>query len=85
MHTTEKFNPLYVSITAQCNTSVLPRCLQILSRRGFMLTELQTEQFGTSQIIMHCTLLGPDRWHSSLIPLLERVVDVIGVKEITHD
>ncbi len=85
-HTTD--NHICLDITCQPATTVLPRCLQILSRRGYMLTHLETlpaaqgDRQASDTVVMRCTLHGPERWHEALLPLLERIVDVRSVRRI---
>ncbi|HEX8182267.1 MAG TPA: hypothetical protein VF575_01545 [Candidatus Saccharimonadales bacterium] len=67
-------------ITAKDTMTVLPRCLQILSRRGCKLTALTTGTLPNAEVVMRCTILAPGRWQEPLIKLLERIVDVRHVE-----
>ena len=68
-------------LEVQQSTTVLPRCLQILSRRGFVLTHLKTTETDTSAVLM-LTVRGPVRWQQALPRLLSRLVDVNAVSVV---
>lgn len=70
---------LYIS--AYPSVTLLPRCLQILSRRSFTLNGLQTETQEDGTILLHCDVTGPEQWEKPLIHLLARCVDVIAVSD----
>lgn len=72
-------------VTVKNNVTILPRLLQILSRRGVTLTELRTETLSESRAKLHCTLMVPEQWHSSLSSLLLKLVDVEAVSEVKVD
>jgi acetolactate synthase regulatory subunit len=74
---------LQITITARRSTTVLPRCLQILSRRSYILTGLRSTWPDDSTIVMECTLTGPERWHAAVVSLLERVIDVQAVTTVS--
>jgi acetolactate synthase regulatory subunit len=86
MATVNDTETLELQLTVRSSVTVLPRCLQVLSRRGFVLLELSTEQTENAQMVLHCTINGPVRWHEPLVRLLERLVDVerVTVKESKH-
>lgn len=70
---------LHLTIDVQQNVTVLPRCLQILSRRGFILTTLTTEQLPDGEARLVCSAEGPRDWHDAIPGLLEKLVDVRSV------
>lgn len=79
-------NPnLHLKITAAASHTVLPRCLQVLSRRRFTLKALLTRDLSPSQIEMHCTVQGPLHWHDSLPGLLTKTAEVYNVERVTED
>ncbi len=67
---------LQLELTIRPGVTVLPRCLQILSRRGFILTKLTSRRQPGGLIILECIVEGPKRWHTPIITLLERLTDV---------
>ena len=74
---------LHLSITARQNQTVLPRCLQILSRRGFTLLALETTRIDDIFVSLEISCTGPARWHISIVGLLEKLVDVQNANENT--
>lgn len=70
---------LTLHITATPSLTLLPRCLQILSRRGFLLTDVTTENVSDVAVILHLAVVGPLRWHQPIVSLLGRVVEVSAV------
>lgn len=79
-----KYN-LHLRITVNQNKTVLPRCLQILSRRGFVLKALLTYEISPAIAQLHCAVQGPERWHEVLPQLLSKAVDVLAVERIEVD
>jgi acetolactate synthase regulatory subunit len=73
---------LRLKIGAYNNRTVLPRCLQILSRRGFRLTTLLTREIRHGEVELHCILEGPSEWHESIPELLNKTVDVLYVEAV---
>jgi acetolactate synthase regulatory subunit len=73
---------LHLKITVRQNRTVLPRCLQLVSRRGFVLKALLTQQRQPAIAQLHCTLYGPTRWHGSIPLLLNKTTDVLAVERI---
>lgn len=73
---------LKLKITARQHTTLLPRCLQILSRRGFILEELHTRVEDT-HIILSISLMGPTKWHAYIPNLLARLYDIDEIEVIT--
>jgi acetolactate synthase regulatory subunit len=67
---------LKLRITVKQSQTVLPRCLQILSRRGCTLLELSTEDLGNGAVVLHCVISAPPQWRVALPALLEKSVDV---------
>lgn len=80
MNTSDNEETLDLLLTVRQSVTVLPRCLQILSRRGFVLTKLVTEKTKEGDTVLHFTVSGPKRWHKQLVRLLERLVDVDKVR-----
>jgi acetolactate synthase regulatory subunit len=72
--------PIRLDIEVTQNVTVLPRILQILSRRGIILESISTEQIDDLTAVLHCSLLAPTTWHDPIGPLLLRLVDVKDVK-----
>lgn len=64
-----------LQLTVRQNTTVLPRILQVLSRRGFTVTSLQTNG-PANETCLSMTVLGPAKWEHALPQLLLRLVDV---------
>lgn len=77
--------PLDLQLTVKPNTTVLPRCLQILSRRGYMLIDMKTEVKSNGDAVLLCHVSGPASWHQSIGGLLLKLTDVkaVTVKEAT--
>jgi acetolactate synthase small subunit len=73
--------PLRLTMTITPTVTVLPRVMQILSRRGYILQELQTSEISTHLSEVRCTVVGPVHWHDAIGPLLERLVDVRSVRK----
>lgn len=73
---------LNLDITVQQNRTVLARCLQICSRRGFTLVSLHTETHNQHEATLHCQLHGPANWHAPLPLLLARLIDVKNVEKL---
>jgi acetolactate synthase regulatory subunit len=83
---TKERTQLQLRVTARQSVTVLPRCLQILSRRGYILTELTTEPVDDSTVVLTLAVEGQARWHDSIVNLLSRVVEVDDVTlERTHE
>ncbi|MDB5181808.1 MAG: hypothetical protein JWP13_571 [Candidatus Saccharibacteria bacterium] len=61
------------------SVTVLPRCLQNLSRRGYIVLELSTKTVDATTAKLTMTIEGEQRWHSALPHLLSRLVDVEDV------
>ncbi len=68
------------AITARHNHTLLPRILQILSRRGCTLIRLDTQPIGGDMARLNCTIQAPERWHGSLPGLLLRLIDIESVE-----
>lgn len=88
MGETEKRADLALHILVLQSVTVLPRCMQILSRRGFTLLRLDTEHAADGLAVLRCTVRGPERWHDQLTSLIERLTDVVSVQrpqELTDD
>jgi acetolactate synthase regulatory subunit len=83
MPTQTIISPLNLSLTVMQNSTVLPRCLQVLSRRGYVLCKLDTIPMGNGQAQIHMTVIGDATKHQSIPGLLARLIDVVEVKEIT--
>jgi hypothetical protein len=67
-------------LTVRPGITVLPRCLQILSRRGYMLTALRTTELSTSTTQLTLTLTGPPHWQAALPNLMTRLVEVLDAR-----
>lgn len=70
---------LDLDITVVHNVTVLPRMLQVISRRGMVMTKLSTDQIAGGRAVLHCSIESPVRWHKTIAPLLERLIDVESV------
>ncbi len=66
-------------IDAKQNVTLVPRILQILSRRGYTLEELKTIQISGTDIRLKLMASGDPRWHDQLIRLIGRLIDVTTV------
>lgn len=77
---------LKLTLTARPTVTVLPRCLQILSRRGYRLTQLSAEEQRDGLETVHLVAVGPSRWHPAIPNLIARLVDVqtVTAEEETH-
>lgn len=76
---------LYLNITVAQNVTVLPRILQVISRRGLILTSLVTTPQQDGSSVLACTVQTPERWQGTIAPLLERLHDVILVEVVKGD
>ena len=76
----QQTHTLQLAITVKQNRTVLSRCLQTFSRRGFTLTALTTKNLEDGDAILHCTLHGPQSWHTTLPQLLHKLIDVKKVE-----
>jgi acetolactate synthase small subunit len=63
-------------VTVRQSITVLPRCLQILSRRGYKLLDLTTEPIDDSVARLKMVVEGYSSWHDALPHLLHRIVEV---------
>lgn len=72
-------NGMSLSIVASDDHMVLPRILQIMSRRGCRLTQLKTEPQG-SEIRYTCELVGDEKWNDLLPLLIAKLPDVKEVR-----
>lgn len=77
MQTTDVL-PLKLTLTVRNTITVLPRCLQVLSRRGFMLVSLRTDDSGDTALL-RILVVGPKHWHAAVPELLSKLVDVQSV------
>ena len=66
-------------ITAKQGVTLLPRCLQVLSRRGCIITKLETESATNGAVMLRADVQAPAKWQSVLPGLLERLHDVESV------
>lgn len=73
---------LQLAITVRQNHTVLSRCLQVFSRRGFTLITLTTKELDNGYAILHCTLIGPPHWHNTLPQLVHKIIDVKKVEAL---
>lgn len=80
MDSSTENNQLKLQLTVRQGVMVLPRCLQVLSRRGYQLTVLQTRQGDDGDAVLYMTIEGNIRWHKDIAALLERVIDVRFVR-----
>lgn len=62
-------------IAANDNVMMVPRILQILSRRGYRLTKLETTQTD-GQTLYRCRVEGEERWQASMAGLIAKLPDV---------
>lgn len=73
----------HMHITANESVTLLPRILQILSRRGFTLMELRTsatpDDNDDAPIELNMTIKGDTKWKNSLPSLISRLIDVVDV------
>lgn len=76
---------LQLDITARQNVTVMPRILQVLSRRGVILHGLHTKKLDNHTVLLHCILETPVAWQHSLPSLLVRLVDVQSVQIVRAD
>lgn len=76
---------LYFEVVAKKTVTVLPRILQVLSRRSFLLEELSTEALPDGMVRLSCAASGPVRWFESLPGFLEKLVDVKSVTVKTEE
>lgn len=73
---------MFFEIVAERSISVLPRVLQVLSRRGFLVEELSTENLPRGMCKLSCTVSGPAHWHKSIPGLLGKLVEVQSVQVV---
>lgn len=89
MSSVSTINIVRLQITAEQSVTLMPRIMQILSRRGLVLIRLRTiPDENTNMVTLRLIVRGELRWHSSLPELIRRLVDVIDVhteKEPTDD
>lgn len=76
---------LQLDITARQNVTVLPRILQVLSRRGVILHGLHTQKLDDRTVLLRCIIETPVAWRHSLPSLLVRLVDVQSVQIVQED
>jgi acetolactate synthase regulatory subunit len=81
---TETKTTLKLRLTVRQGVTVLPRCLQVLSRRGYILTGMTSRKAGATVSVLSLTLEGADRWHAAIPHLLSRIIDVdeVQVEEV---
>jgi acetolactate synthase regulatory subunit len=76
MNNVNDVSSVTLCLTVRQSVTVLPRCLQILSRRGFTLLELSTEPTDGGFAKLTMVVKGNRSWHSALPHLLQRVIDI---------
>lgn len=78
-----------VTLTLQVYPSitVLPRVLQILSRRGYRLLDLSTRTEAPETARMICRVEGPAHWHPRIGALIDKLIDVhsVTLEEVSHE
>lgn len=67
-------------VTARQGVTLLPRCLQVLSRRGYIIQNIRTDDNPDGSVTLHITARGPDRWHNAVPDLLNKLTDVTDVR-----
>lgn len=75
-------NRLHLTVVATDSYMVLPRILQLLSRRGWRLVGLATETHENHVISYACEMEGDAKWNE-LLPLL--IAKLADVREVSHD
>ncbi len=65
-----------LDIVAEDSISLLPRVLQILSRRGCLVREISTDQLENGRIQLTCYIEAPEQWTPALPGLIRRLIDV---------
>ena len=67
-------------LTVEDSTMVVPRMLQVLSRRGFVLRSLSTDQLDDGILKLQCTVEGAAQWEKTLPGLLHKLVEVHSIR-----
>ena len=78
-------NFLHLKLTVRNSRMALPRCVQALSRRGFVLRALLTQELDHATVQLRCTLEGPIHWHDAIPRLLQKNIDVLAVERVTDN
>jgi acetolactate synthase regulatory subunit len=78
---------LHLKLTVRQSVTVMPRCLQILSRRGYIVNKLLTEPIDDTSAVIRLSVIGQQRWHTAIPHLLSRIVEVenVTVEEAVHE
>lgn len=82
---TKELTELHLRLTVQQGVTVLPRILQILSRRGFTLTDLTTKPHANGTATLLLTTVGDSHWHDAVPHLVSRLVDVLDAQKETRN
>lgn len=85
MEKTEQ-SQLRLRLSVHQSVMALPRCLQVLSRRGYTLLHLQTEPATSNTVVLTMTLYGERDWHEAIPDLLNKIIGVeqVAVQEDFH-
>ena len=75
-----EYTTLELTVVGKQGVTLLPRCLQVLSRRGCMVTKLTTEPAADDQLVrLRLDVQAPTKWEVALPGLIERLHDVEAV------
>ena len=72
---------LKLVIVANDDLMLVPRVVQILSRRGYRLVELTSLELDTGDWRYECAVRGDERWQNALPGLISKLPTV---KEVSH-
>ncbi len=67
-------------IQVKQNVTVLPRILQVFSRRSIVMRDLMTNDLRGGRAELWCTIQTTSKWEESIPDLLSRLVDVENVE-----
>ncbi|HSH55204.1 MAG TPA: hypothetical protein VK983_00085 [Candidatus Limnocylindrales bacterium] len=76
-----------VTLHARQNVTLLPRILQIFSRRRGVVLEVRTRNLAAGEVELGIVLDIDPVWHAQLSALLEKLVDVHSAKvqeQVSH-
>lgn len=78
-------NTIQFTITGRQGVTLLPRCLQLLSRRGFIVHEIRTNPLGNHKVEIFLSAEGDSKWNAAVPHLISRLVDVDSVRVEEND
>lgn len=76
MQTQPHHEVMVLEVIVRRSVTVLPRILQVLSRRGITLETLQTTYLGADTAVLQMSVVAPLKWHGSIAGLITKLVDV---------